>query len=327
MNEVTFSKVCKAFHNHMIKPEMTSISRTLLDLFIKDESVLNEKNEPYIINGKEYIEFFKGEADIYPNIKGAAKRFDAKRVEYDITSVFDELVIELEHENVAEELCELIRNDSSIEEWQKNEILNAVDTYEKAAKTLIYALGNDNYSVKKPPKKKAVNVKSTLDSLKEIIAALPRPIAIAVPEELNVTEMTYVSAILEAFAEDAEVQVITQNDLLSKSEYAKYKAKFDRYRRDYYSAESIRESLKDTNLSEDEDLFSELKEETYNAVIDKVEEEYVTSYRRMTETLTYIGTVSLSTLIAQIPGWVQSSQKKGLCHMLVNEERIRWKDE
>lgn len=47
----------------------------------------------------------------------------------------------------------------------------------------------------------------------------------------------------------------------------------------------------------------------------------------MTETLQYITTVSLSNLIAQIPGWVQASQKKGLCHMLVNEERMRWKDE
>lgn len=327
MNEVTFSHVCRAFHNHMIKPEMTSISRALLDLFIKDESVLNERNEPYCINGKEYIEFFKGEENIYPNIKRAAEKAVARTIEFAITQVFDDLIVELEHDKVAEELCELIKNDTSIEGWKRDQILNATDTYEIAALTLLYAMGNDNLAVRKPPRKRTPNVKTTLEAFKEIIATLPKPVMISIPDKLSVTEMTYVSAILEAFAEDAGVMVMTRDDLISKSEYAKYKTKFDRYRRDYYAAESIHESLKDTHISAEEDLFAQLKDETYDAVIDKVEEEYETSYKRMTETLKYITTVSLSNLIAQIPGWVQASQKKGLCHMLVNEERMRWKDE
>lgn len=311
----------------MNKKEMTPISRALLDIFIGDGTVLNERKEPYCIEVKEYIEFFKGEADIYSNIKEAAKNAFPRVVEDAITDVFDKLVIELEHDDVAEELCELIRQDGSIEEWRRNDILNSSDTYEKAAKTLIYAISNNNLSTPKAPKKKQINVKSTLNSLIEILKSLPKPVMIEVPDELSITEMTYVSAILEAFAEDLGVQIVTQEELLSKSEYAKYKARFDRYRRDYYAAESIRESLKDTNLTEEDDLFEELKNETYDSVIDVVEEEYVTSYQRMTETLKFVTKVELNTLIAQIPGWVQASQRKGLCHMLVNEERFSWKDE
>ena len=327
MNEVTFSKVCKAFYNHMIKQEMSPIARALLDLFTNQEGLLNEKNEPYAIEVKEYIEFFKGETDIYPKIKTFVKNTSYQTIEDGIIKIFDDLVIELEHDDVAEELRELIKQDTKIEDWQRNSILTAADSYETAAKTLIYAIGNNNLAVPKAPKKKTVNVKSTLNSLIEILKSLPKPVAIEVPDELSITEMTYVSAILEAFAEDLGVQIITQEDLLSKSEYAKYKARFDRYRRDYYAAESNRESLKDTILSEEADFFEELKNETYDSVIDKVEEDYDTSYQRMVETLTFVSTVPLNTLIAQIPGWVQASQKKGLCHMLVNEERFRWKDE
>lgn len=328
MNEVTFSSVCKSFHRHMGKKEMTTISRALLDIFTNDEKVLNEKNEPYLIDVKEYIEFFKGELEIYPNIKAAAKSKIYTEIEDDIIGIFDSYVVFEEYDDVHSELCELINADTSIEDWQRRDILSTKDIYQSVAKIYLYAICNNNkVATSKPAKKKNANVKSTLESLKEIISSLPKPVKIEVPEELDASEMTYVSAILEAFAEDAGVQIITQGDLLSKTEYSKYRRKLERYRQDYYAAESIRESLKDTNLSEEADLFDELKDETYQAVVDKAEEDYESSFKRMTETLIYVGTVSLGALLAQIPGWVQASQKKGLCHMLVNEERIRWKDE
>lgn len=325
MNEVTFSEVCNAFFNHMSKKEMTTIARVLLNIFTEDEKVVNEKKEPYFIETKEYIEFFKGEHDIYPNIKIAAKQTSARSIEYAITDIFDNYVIEAEHENVANELCELIKADTSIEEWKRTDILTDADTYSKTAKIFLYAIINDNRKVKKPKKKKITNVENTLDALQKIIKAIPKPVAIDIPDELTQSEMTYVSAILETFAEDAGVQIITKGDLVSKREYSIYKSKFDRYRKDYYAAESIRESLKDTISPEEDDAFEELKNETYDAIIDKVEDTYDTSYSRMTKTLEYVCTISLNSLLAQIPGWVMASQKKGLCHILVNEEKIRWK--
>lgn len=325
LKEVTFSMVCKIFHNHMRKKEMTTIARALLNIFTEDEKVVNEKKEPYCIDTKEYIEFFKGEHDIYPNIKSVAKQTSARNIEVAITNIFDDYIPDLEHEDVADELCKLIEEDTSIEEWRKTDVLKDVDIYSQTAKIFLYAIENDNCMDKKPKKKKLVKVKSTLEALREIIKALPKPVAIDIPEELTNSEMTYVSAILETFAEDAGVQVITKGDLLDKRKYSNYKLKFNRYRKDYYAAESIRESLKDTILPEDGDVFEELKSETYDAIIEKVEDTYDTSYSRMTKTLEYVCTISLNSLLAQIPGWVMASQKKGLCHMLVNEEKIRWK--
>lgn len=268
---------------------MTAISRALQDIFTNDENVLNEKKEPYTINVKEYIEFFKGELEIYPNIKTAARNTNYTKIEDDITSIFDNYVIFEEFDDVHSELCGFINADTSIEEWRRRDILSTDDIYQAVAKIFLYAICNNNKVVtSRPKKKKVTSVKATIESLKEIISSLPKPIKIDVPNELDTSEMTYVSAILEAFADDAGVQIITQGDLLSKAEYAKYRAKLDRYRQDYYAAESIRESLKDTNLSEEEDLFDELKDEAYMVIVDKVESDYENSYKRMTETLIYV---------------------------------------
>ena len=57
----------------------------------------------------------------------------------------------------------------------------------------------------------------------------------------------------------------------------KNKNKLDRYRLDFYRAESIRESLKDTKLEAEVGVFKELEDDTYNGIIDKVEEDYPTN--------------------------------------------------
>ena len=70
---ITFSDVCKAFDAHAKADSMSVISRRLLKLITDQEGVVNEKGEKYRIQNKELIELFKGELDIFPNIRAAAK--------------------------------------------------------------------------------------------------------------------------------------------------------------------------------------------------------------------------------------------------------------
>ena len=129
---------------------------------------------------------------------------------------------------------------------------------------------------------------------------------------------------MEAFAEDAGVDLIVEDELISKEDYKKYKNQLSRYCADFYKAESIRESLKDTKLDGEIATFKKLENDTYDAIIDKVEESYPTSYKRMTTVLAHVKTVSLHSLIPI--EWLGNSEKKGICHILVNEGKIRWKE-
>ena len=82
--------------------------------------------------------------------------------------------------------------------------------------------------------------------------------------------------------------------------------------------------MKDTKLDGEIATFKKLENDTYDAIIDKVEESYPTSYKRMTTVLAHVTTVSLHSLIPI--EWLGNSEKKGICHILVNEGKIRWKE-
>lgn len=334
MANITFSNVCHVFYNHMINPKKATISRALLSFIIDDENVKDEKGNEYIIDRKEYYQFFEGQANVYPNIRTAPYSFVSvfKNIIDNFSDLFDSYINENEHENVATDLLELLKEDTSIDSEEKNEILNLDlnDPYEIAARIFIHSLNNPNKTSIEPIKpllNEEVSPKELIEEVVDILGKLPKPIMIDIPTEISLAEMTYVSAIMEAFAEDAGVSIITQNELVSKEEYSRYKRQFNRYRREYYAAETIRESVKDTKLLNDGDYFEDLKNETYDSVIDKVDEPARTSYERMTKVLSHATTITLSSLLAKIPNWIEANEKKGLCHMLVNEERIKWKNE
>lgn len=225
---------------------------------------------------------------------------------------------------VYKELIELINRDITDSNIKKS-LLNHKNLSSLGSSLFIYAIQNENKTnPKKGKSKRELSIQETQNKIIELIKKLPKPIQINIPKEIKETEITYVSAILEAFAEDAEVAVITKDELVLKDEYKKYRDKLERFRSDFYKAESIRESLKDTVLEKEIGTFQKLEDETYAAIIDKVEEDYPTSYKRLTSVLNHVTTVSLNSLISTA-NWIGNSEKKGICHILVNEKRIKWK--
>ena len=298
MGKVTFSSFCKAFTAHSEKTP-SHISRRLLKLITDVNSVKNRSGNRYSFKSKELLEFLNGESRIYERIIKATENEVVKNR------------IRMDFEDAC---CDLLDFDSYDLVYDSN-----------GPDIFIYAIGNDNLTNPKKAKiKKELSTSEIQKRIIELVKKYPKPLQIKVPNEITADEMTYVSAILEAFAEDAGVDVILEDELISKENYRKYKNKLDRYRSDFYRAESIRESLKDTKLETEVGVFKELEDDTYNGIIDKVEEDYPTSFARMTSVLNHVTTISLQSLIAS--SWVGSSEKKGICHILVNEGRIWWKE-
>lgn len=331
MYVVTFSDVCKVFQTHFSTWDMSEVSRRLLELVIKQESVKNTKGNPYHFDNKELIEFYKGEADFYHNIKKAVK--DPKVIA-SARFNFEDLYNKFRDDEDSEKLeflfrlQKLVKKDNIIDLELKKRLLNddIRQFYNTACDIVLYSLiNNNNINPKPKSKSKSLPIEKIYERVISDLKKIPKPIRIDVPAEITEKEMIYVSAILEAFSEDAGVEITSEGELISKSEYSKYKDQLDRYRRDYYNAESIKESLKDTVTKDDAKSFENIEQQTYDAVIDKVEASYKTSYERMTSVLAHVTTVKLASLLDGIEGWVGPSEKKGVCHILVNEERIKWR--
>ncbi len=307
---------------------MSTISRSFLKLITGYKGIKDNRGNIYSFMPKELIEFFKGEASIYPNIRNAVNNL---RVVENIEFNFEDSIVELlendesKEQAVYDELVKLVKEDTVLDSNTKKSFLENKQLDSLGAKVFVYAIKNENKTCEKKVKtKKALSVQETQNKIVELINKLPKPIQIEIPSEIKESEITYVTAILEAFAEDAKVQLITKDDLISKHEYKTYKEKLERYRTDFYKAESIRESLKDTILEKQVGTFQKLEDEAYEAIIDKVEERYETSYERMINVLNHVTTVSLNSLITAT-NWIGNSEKKGICHILVNERRIKWK--
>lgn len=326
LGKVTFSSFCKAFTAHSEKTP-SHISRRLLKLITDVNSVKNRSGNRYSFKSKELLEFLNGESRIYERIIKATENEVVKNhIRMDFEDACCDLLDFDSYDLVYDDLKKQVKNDDTLSPESKKQLLGGrEDLISNGPDIFIYAIGNDNLTNPKKAKiKKELSTSEIQKRIIELVKKYPKPLQIKVPNEITADEMTYVSAILEAFAEDAGVDVILEDELISKENYRKYKNKLDRYRSDFYRAESIRESLKDTKLETEVGVFKELEDDTYNGIIDKVEEDYPTSFARMTSVLNHVTTISLQSLIAS--SWVGSSEKKGICHILVNEGRIWWKE-
>ena len=133
-------------------------------------------------------------------------------------------------------------------------------------------------------------------------------------------EMKYITALLEAYSDATGVQIDTVEALKT---YSKFFAHFGRQRKDYYSAETIRRFVRDTLT--DGKQFDVLKTEIYDGIIDVHEKDYENGYKRLVADLAQAVQVNTSkSLLDSKLNCVGNSVRKGVCHMLVNDDKIRW---
>ena len=141
------------------------------------------------------------------------------------------------------------------------------------------------------------------------------------PEEIiEPEEMSYISALLEAYSDELNITIETTEALKAYDSYFKH---LNRQRKDYYSAETIRRFVRDTLT--DSRQFDVLKEEVYNGIIDTHEQDYDSGYKRLVADLKQATVTNTSKcLLDSKLHCIGNSERKGTCHMLVNDNRLKW---
>lgn len=92
----------------------------------------------------------------------------------------------------------------------------------------------------------------------------------------------------------------------------------------YYYAENMRNSIK-TLFSDGEEHFNILKEEIFDSIYETYEDlSQINSYQKLKNVLEMVIKATLnSSILLNIKGLITTKEKKGICHILVNEGRIR----
>ena len=120
-----------------------------------------------------------------------------------------------------------------------------------------------------------------------------------------------------AYADHLHKPINCSDDLpqTCRPEYAKQREYF-------YDAEGMRRNLRDV-IENGEQEFDALKVDLYDGICDTCASDYADGLLRMRATLSQAAGFPLSgSVIAQFPSMIKAAEKKGLCHMLVNDHML-----
>ena len=177
--------------------------------------------------------------------------------------------------------------------------------------------------IRKPTKKEPSEFEKHQALIKEIsekISSLPKPSKVIVPQQLDASESNYVNELLFAYA-DAEGLINIKNI----NNYPKYKEDLNDRRIDYYAAVSIERGVMELGGNEFTSQFEVLKNETLSGIKDTIKKSYPNGYEKMLSVMEQAVSLNLvNYLLSSSPYWISPNIKKGVCHYLVNEGKVKW---
>lgn len=133
-------------------------------------------------------------------------------------------------------------------------------------------------------------------------------------------ELPYINALLEMYSEYAKKNYEDVNSLqTNETLYADLQDQRDYF----YSAETIRRFVRDTFTNEKD--FVCLEEEIYEGIKEIHEEDYENGFKRLKKDLAQAVTIQTTkSLLDSQLNIIGAKEKKGICHMLVEDKNIRW---
>lgn len=143
----------------------------------------------------------------------------------------------------------------------------------------------------------------------------PRPAAGKPPLAVEPQESRYVTQLLSAYGEHTGTTVSNPSGIVAP----KLKAHFYRQREAFYQAESLRVFARD-NVPEG--TFESLQQDIYTGVIDTHDDDHADGYQKVCAVTKAARDmhITANALIA----CTNPQDRDGICHQLVNEERLRW---
>lgn len=138
-----------------------------------------------------------------------------------------------------------------------------------------------------------------------------------VPDDVGRHELDYIRALYEAYAEKLGRETFTSEDVASLPR--RYSENYKEQRMAYYSAVSIERSVRDI-FDDGEDEFIRLKDDAWHGINTTYWKDYSDGYARLNAVLEKITSTTLdSSVLSQMRNLIGNLEKKGICHILVND--------
>lgn len=329
MRVYNYASFAKIFAKGIIKPSMIGVARILFEPVISLGNCVNRFGQIYHIDNKAAGSWYKQEADIPGNLKKAA---DDKHVynnigKYFSDEILDKELIGVKADEVLNDLIDLIRNSDlpTIEKEDLEKLYGDNDIGGFLGRAFLFAILRDNTKKDKPCEVSEVTISDINDAVtdfRQLVKEFKKPVPLSPPSTIASDEMKYVTELFHVYQEKTGIKCEHVKDL---DACPKMKRNFNRQRKNFYLAETIRRGLRDTVSPQENENFDTVKEEMYEGVVTTEEKDYDSGFERMTAVMEHATLVELSPNLNLVTlNWIGPGEKKGICHMLVNDEKLSW---
>lgn len=140
------------------------------------------------------------------------------------------------------------------------------------------------------------------------------------PDSIAEQELEYIHALYEVFAEKLNRENFTKDDmpLLNRG----MRENFREQREAYYSAVSVERSVRDM-FTDGENEFQILKDDAWRGIDTTYWKDHPDGYARLNAVLEKVTSTSLDrSILSQMRNLIGNLEKKGICHILVNDGTI-----
>lgn len=335
MKAYNYASFAKVFSEGLIDSNMTKVAQILFKPIISLGKCVNRFGNPYFIDNKDANDWYKQKRDIPANLKKAG---ESKAVWSGIGNYFDNKVFkkelsDLKTPDMLNNMVKLINESDLSAEYKNdlNKLYKAGDLGVFLGRAFILSILRDNKKKDVSDEKseavdyiKGAELKQEFEAFRAQVMEYKKlkPAPISPPVKIEEKEMKYVKELLRVYQEKTGKKCQRVEDL---DACPTMKKNFNRQRKNYYLAETIRRGLRDTISPQDDGIFNSAKDEIYDGIIDMVEDDYNCGYNRMCAVLNHATLIQLSVCSNYLTlTWIENNEKKGICHMLVNDGKFNW---
>ena len=170
----------------------------------------------------------------------------------------------------------------------------------------------------KKKKKAADRDNESVDEFERLVRRKPEA---KVPKRIQHPEIKYVMQLYSAYSNVSGKTIKKASDL----DALNYRDDFEHHRKNYYMAELVCRETRDSIRLDEASPIDALKDEMQEGI-------YETERRPYSDALLKVNAVMEQASKVQISGWIDDAtfkwigpaEKKGVCHILVNDERLKW---
>ena len=142
-----------------------------------------------------------------------------------------------------------------------------------------------------------------------------------VPKRVQQTEIKYVMQLYAAYSDATGKPIKKASDL----DELDYRDDFEHHRKNYYKAELVCRETRDSVKPDEENPITELLDEVEEGIYETRRRAYDDALLRVNAVMEQASKVPIASWVDDATfNWIGPAEKKGVCHILVNDERFKW---